>query len=124
MSYDWNALDAVYGALPRAPIRGLRAKWLAPLVEQGFGEWIGELESAAYGHLEDCGWRDTVRQAPAMHKADGDVDRRWCDAMRAAAGKLASAGQYAGPEGNRERWVSWLVYTLSEPHRHVKEQLP
>ncbi len=117
MSYDYRNLELAYDALPSARIPGLRAHWLQDLVLHGFGEWVEELSAAAYGPLEDRGWRDVLHRAPTMLEPDGTVRRAWCDAMRRAAGLLAEAGARSGPESNRERWVSWLVWSLSEPRR-------
>ena len=124
MSYDLRRLDAVWDDLPLVPIPGLTGRWLAPLVDAGLAEWVSDLSAAAYGYLEeDSSWRNVLEEAPVMLKGDGDFNPAWVEAIEIAAGRLASAGSYAGPESDRERWVSWLLWELSEPHRWLASQL-
>lgn len=123
MTSHYAALDRAYHRLPTAQITGLNARWVGPLVDQGFDTWLGELSEAAYGHLEVCGWQEALEEAPPMHRDSGRIDRAWVAAVQEAARRLADEGGYAGPEGSAERWASWLVFELSEPHTWVRDRI-
>ncbi len=112
-----TSLDDAYDALPIVfRLDGRPVRWLGPLVDAGHAGWLGDLSAAAYGHLEDCGWMDLAASGPATVE-EGTLCASWSTALADAAGRLASEGQYSGPEGSVDRWASWLVFEWSTLHR-------
>ena len=121
--YDFRAIDRSWNRLPRAGVPGLDARWLGPLVDKGLDGWLGDLSQGAYEILEDCGWLSDIRAAPPMLDDDGGFDPGWIACIQKAAQSLADAGAYAGPESEVERWTSWLLWELAEPHAWIRERI-
>ena len=104
----------------QARVDGLGLRWLAPLVEVGSTR-MGDMEAAAYGHLEDCAWSQVLEDGPMLGES-GRIRSAWAKGFGAAARRLAEAGLYAGPESDPELWASWLAWHLSEPHEWLKSK--
>ena len=120
MSYDFRALATTWSKLPRVP--ELQARWIGPLVETPFVEWISDMSEGAYGYIEDCGWLDAVGDMGDMLDSTGALRPEWVADFRAAATLLAEAGRDSGPESSEERWRSWLIWELADPHDWVRQR--
>lgn len=114
---DRPTLDDGWDRLPIIRrVAGLKLRWIGPLVAVGHDDWAGELSEAAWGHLEGCGWQAAYDAGGDMLDKGGRIRPVWSTALRTAADRLASAGEYSGPEGDIQRWASWLCYEMTEPH--------
>ncbi|MDP6933398.1 MAG: hypothetical protein QGG40_10810 [Myxococcota bacterium] len=100
-------------------IRGLGVRWLGPLVDVGHEAWLDDMSQAAWGYLEFCGWAELLPDEPFLVPR-GEVSPGWIDGLWAAAERLARQGSGAGPEGDMERWLSWVCFAISEPRAHVR----
>lgn len=118
----WDDLDAAWRRLPRARLGRVTVRRLDPLVESVHVEWLESLGEAAWGYLEDCGWQQTMDDAGPVLDARGRVRPAFTRALRAAAAALAEAGTSAGPEGDPQRWASWICHALTEPHAVVRSR--
>jgi hypothetical protein len=101
-------------------IGGLRVRWLGPLVDLGHDRWMGELSGAAWGFGESCGWQAALERGGAMLTPGGRVRPQWAAAFRDAVQRLADMGGYSGPEGDEDRWASWLCYEMAEPRAVIQ----
>ncbi len=121
---DFDARPTLDEAWDRLPVvcrvGGFGVRWLGPLVELGHDQWMGDLSEAAYGYLEGCGWREALSEGGEVLDSDGKLEQPWSTAFGAAARRLASQGEYSGPESDPERWASWLVFELAGIHGYVK----
>jgi hypothetical protein len=121
---DFDARPSFDEAWDRLPIvrriAGLRVRWLGPLVNLGHDRWMGDLADAAWGHLEDCGWQTAMDAAEQMLDKRGRVRPKWAAAFRDAVERLAEGGGYAGPEGDADRWASWVCFEMAEPHAVIE----
>jgi hypothetical protein len=118
---DRPSLDEAWDRLPVVKrIAGLRIRWLGPLVNLGHDGWIEDLSGAAWGQLTDCGWEQAMDQSGPMMDKRGRVRRRWAAALHKAVELLAEAGGCEGPEGDSDRWASWVCYELSEPRAVIQ----
>ena len=120
---DFRALNREWNTLPKVPFPGSNARWIGPLIDRGYAMYVGDLSQAAYGHLEHTDWMTTMNEAPEMLTASGAINPKWVAALNQAAAALAESGRYSGPESCAERWASWLVFELSEPHRWTRKTL-
>ena len=109
----WKRLPVV------ADFDGLGARWLGPLVDLGHDVWLGDLSQAGWGFLEGCGWTELLPESPMLDD-NGEPRDVWKKNLAAAARLLAERGLYSGPEGDPERWLSWLCVELSEPRSYVE----
>ena len=121
---DFDARPSFDKAWDRLPIvrriAGLRVRWLGPLVDLGHDRWIGELSDAAWGTLEGCGWQRAIDGAGEMVDRRGRVRAKWAAAFRDAVERLAEEGGYAGPEGDEDRWASWVCFEMAEPRAVIQ----
>lgn len=116
---DSNARPSLDEAWRRLPVvrrvAGLRVRWLGPLVDLGHERWIGDLSQAAWGYLEGCGWQRAMEDAGPMLDGRGRVRARWAAGLTDAVERLAAEGERTGPEGDRDRWASWVCLEMAEP---------
>lgn len=118
---DRPSLDDAWDRLPVVRrIAGLRVRWLGPLVDLGHDRWMGDLADAAWGVLESSGWQDALDEGGPMLDGRGRVRPKWATAFRDAVNRLADGGSYAGPEGDADRWASWVCFEMAEPHEVIK----
>lgn len=101
-------------------LEGLDLRWLAPLVDLGHDQWLGELSQGAWGYLEACGWQQLYDEAGALLTARGKIRKPWARSFAAATQRLAAEGAYAGPERCPHRWASWIAFSHSEPRAHLQ----
>lgn len=117
---DYDCSPAFEECWSRLPIirriGGWEVRWLAPLVDLGYESWIGDMSEGAWGYLEDCGWQAAMTGCGPMLDKRGRLKPKWVSAFCDAVVRLKDAGEYAGPEGDGDRWASWLCFKLSEPH--------
>lgn len=88
----------------------LGIRWLGPLVDLALDGVLGDLEAAAYGYLEDCGWRGHLE---GLRAGETQFTPEYATAFGRAARALAEAGENAGPDPDPEVWASWLAFHLS-----------
>ncbi len=117
------SFDQAWDRLPVAlTIGGLGVRWVGPLVQLGYDRWLGDLSEAAYGYLQDCGWREPLDEAGAPLDPEGRLRPAWALAFAEAARCLALEGERAGPESDPERWAAWLAFELGGVHGLVKRR--
>ncbi len=75
---------------------------------------------AAWGTLEGCGWQRAIDGAGEMVDKRGRVRPKWATAFRDAVERLAEEGGYAGPEGDEDRWASWVCFEIAEPRAVIE----
>lgn len=121
---DFDARPSLDDAWNRLPIvrrlGGLGIRWLGPFVNLGHDQWMGELAGAAWGHLEGCGWQELLRSAGAMLDGRGRVRTTWSADLRDAVYRLSEDGARTGPEGDPDRWASWVCFEMAEPHQYIR----
>lgn len=108
-----------YARLPIVQrVDGLGIRWFGPLVELALDTYMEELEAAAYGYIEDCGWQTELEDARMVN---GAFTAEYEAAFGRAARALAEAGERAGPDPDPEVWASWLAFTLASPHQAIRD---
>lgn len=119
MTLDPAALQRVWATLPDPGIPGLEARWLGPSVDGELAGLIPRLSSVAYSHLAYTRWLDPIRGAPAMWRADGEIDPSWVAAIHHSADRLRASHATFAEDLDPRWWTSWLLWELPEPHRHL-----
>ncbi len=116
------SLEQAWDRLPVVlTIGGIGVRWVGPLVRLGHDRWLGDLSEAAYGYLEDSGWRELLAEAGAPLDGAGRLRSAWAFAFGEAARCLALEGERAGPESSPERWAAWLAFESAGVHGLVKD---
>lgn len=118
----WEARPGLDEAWERLPvvrkIAGFGIRYLGPLIELGFDEWMSDLSSGAYGHLLQPvywypPWTRFIPRGPMLDRT-GRIRADWSRGFRRAVEHLVRAAEEAGEETDPERWASWLCFELHE----------
>lgn len=120
---DFDERPSLEEAWRRLPvlchIDGLAIRWIGPLVELGHDVWLADMAEAAWGHLEDCGWQETLAEAGEAQTPKGTFSPAWARALGMAARRLAEDGARAGPESDAEAWAAWICFEISAPRAAI-----
>ncbi len=121
---DWDARPTLREAWDRLPvvrtIAGFKIRWLGPLVELGYDEWLEDIATEAWEHLEHTGWADLLPEGPLLDRR-GRVRADWSRAFKRAVDRLVAAA-FMSLETDPDRWASWGCYTLHEPNRLLRAE--
>ena len=127
---DWERRPCLDEAWERLPvvrkIAGFEIRYIGPLIELGYDEWMGDLSAGAYGHLLQPvywypPWTRFIPEVPMLDRT-GRVRADWSRGFRRAVEHLVRAAEEAGEETNPDRWASWLCFELHEPGALIRAE--
>ena len=121
---DWEARPDLNEAWDRLPvvrkIAGFKIRWLGPLVELGYDDWLGDVSTTADGYF---GW-DRLLPEGQMLDSRGRIRADWSRAFKSAVEKLVWQAELDGGAllFEPDRWASWLCHTLYEPNKLIRAE--
>lgn len=108
LGQDWSALPVV------ATLGGRKVRWAGPLVDANRALLLSDKsEQTAF----DPDWGVACWPTASFAQPDGGVSPAWAEALLQAAETLSV--RHRTPA---EEWLSWLCFSLSGPHRVLKQR--